>query len=475
MMKRGYWAIPLACLLMLLGAAPLGAAFQFYPISSGLEEASDCRVAAAPWGTTVVAWVEADSVWTRRWTSLGLEPAVNHGPGATPDVAYAENDFILAFVRDGNIVVREGNGAVWADAVTYGFALEVRLPRLTGWEKEAWWEHGAYLCFQTDYGTLRFAERAQGVWQQAENVLELGSPGLPIFAQALPVPDGRDLWRPRVYAMRELGLVYSERVGGVWQEPVLVGANEFLYGGEFSVAGGYDDEQHVLSNGPQPTCPCNVIHYSHGGLAGPWSAPEDLTSESDAYTWPQNPAIAVDAAGRVHAVWFQQHYDYLMMPSWRGLFYAVREGGVWTDHSNDFCCMRGEDADMDLRFNYSPAIVWTQSYDAPSQVVLALDPGATAVESLPAAALALSAQPNPFNPKTTLRFALAAPATVELAICDVSGRRLRTLLSGRLLAGEQRLDWDGRDEAGRELPSGVYLAQLGGGGQRATSKLVLLR
>ena len=475
MMKHGFLGVCLFSLLLIAGAIPLGASFLFHPITTGERDAGDCRVAAAPWGTTVVAWVEADSVWTRRWTSAGLGPAVNHGRGETPDVAYAEGDFILAFDCDGNIVVREGNGAVWADAVTYGFALEVRLPRLTGWLKEYWWEYGVYLCFQTDYGTVRFAERAQGEWQQAENVFESSMIGMPCFAQALPVPDTPGLWRPRVYMMQEVDLVYSERVGGVWQEPVGLHPDLFTYGGEFAVAAGYDDEQHVLSNGPQPACPCNVIHYSHGSLAGPWSEPEDLTAEADYYTWPQDPAIAVDAAGAVHAVWFQQHYDYMMMPSWRGLFYRVLDDGVWTDYSDLFCCMRGEHADMDLRFNYSPAIVFTQAYDAPSQVILALDPGATATESAPAATLALSAQPNPFNPKTTLRFALAAPALVELAVCDVSGRRLCTLFKGALPASEQRFDWDGRDDAGRELPSGVYLAQLAGDGLRATAKLVLLR
>ncbi len=472
-MKNGYRGFSLFLLILVAGAAPLGASFQFYPISSGERDAVDCRVAAAPWGTTVVAWVEADSVWTRRYTYAGLDPAVNHGPGVTPDVAYGEGDFVLAFEQTGNIIVREGNGTVWADAANYGFALEVRLPRLTGWLKEYWWEYGLYLCFQTDYGTVRFAERDQGVWQQAENAIETGLLGMPCFAQALPVPDG-GLWRPRVYAMLEGDLAYSERVGGVWQEPVGLHPGQFIYGGEFAVAGGYDDEQHVLSNGPQPTCPCNIIHYSHGSLAGPWSLPEDLTVEFDLYTWPQNPAIAVDAAGKVHAVWFQQHYDSMMMPSWRGLFYRVLEGGVWTDYSSDFCCMRGKDADMDLRYNYSPAIAFLQDYEAPGQVILALDPGVTTTESAPAA-LALSAQPNPFNPKTTLRFALAVPGEVELAICDVSGRRLCTIFRGALPAGEQRLDWDGRDAAGRALPSGVYFARLANEGASATIKLVLLR
>ena len=473
MMKHGFLGVCLCSLLLVLAAAPLGASFQFYPVSTGLRDAADCRVAAAPTGSVIVAWVEADSVWTCGWVGGALGPAVNHGPGALPDVAYAERP-ILAFVRDSAIIVCEWHSQGWVEEAVYAFALDVTLPRLTRYDKDGWFANGVYLCFQTDYGTVRFAERVQGEWQEAENAIELGGFGYPHFAQAVPVPDGQG-WRPRVYAMREMELVCSERVGGVWQAPVAIHPEEFIYGGEFAVAEGLDNSQHVLSNGPQPTCPCNVIHYTHGGLAGSWSDPEDLTSEYDYFTWPQDPAIAVDASGRVHAVWFQQHYGMNMLPTWRGLFYYMLEDGVWQDFSGTFCCMRGEHADMDLRYRYTPAIVFTQAYDAPSQVVLALDPDVTAIESAPAAALLLSAQPNPFNPKTTLRFALAAPGVVELAICDVGGRRLRTLLAGPLPAGEQRLDWDGRDEAGRELASGVYLAQIVGGTQRATAKLVLLR
>jgi len=321
---------------------------------------------------------------------------------------------------------------------------------------------------------VRFAERRFGVWQDAELVPAGSSWGAPCFAQALPVPD-LGAWRPRAYAMQEEGLVYSERVGGVWQAPVALHPGQFVYGGEFAAACGIDEEQHVLSNGPQPTCPCNVIHYTHGGPIGAWSDPEDLTVEFDTYTWPQDPAIAADEAGRVHAVWFQQHYGFNMMPTWKGLFYMVREGDVWTDYSQSFCCQRGRDADMDLRYKISPAIVFTQDFDAPSQVVLALDPTVTATESVPAPPVALSAQPNPFNPKTTLRFTLAARATVELSVCDVSGRRLFTVFAGTLPAGEQHFDWDGRDAAGREQPSGVYLAHLEGSGLAATAKLILLR
>jgi hypothetical protein len=68
--------------------------------------------------------------------------------------------------------------------------------------------------------------------------------------------------------------------------------------------------------------------------------------------------------------------------------------------------------------------------------------------------------PNPFNPRTTLRFELTVGATIELAVFDVSGRRIATLASGHHAAGRHEAVWQGRDDAGRSVPSGVYLARL---------------
>ncbi len=103
--------------------------------------------------------------------------------------------------------------------------------------------------------------------------------------------------------------------------------------------------------------------------------------------------------------------------------------------------------------------------------------GVTAAEEAGPGAFAFAApQPNPFNPKTTLRFALPRAAAVELAIFDVNGRRVARLLKGETLpAGNHAVDWNGRDEAGRALASGVYFARFAAGGFTAEHKLVLLR
>jgi len=95
----------------------------------------------------------------------------------------------------------------------------------------------------------------------------------------------------------------------------------------------------------------------------------------------------------------------------------------------------------------------------------------------PAAApgIALSAFPNPANPRVTVRLALPAAAAARVAVYDLAGRRLRTLMSGRLAAGTHDLTWDGRDPDGRACPSGRYLVTLDTPGRRLTRQVTLIR
>ena len=93
----------------------------------------------------------------------------------------------------------------------------------------------------------------------------------------------------------------------------------------------------------------------------------------------------------------------------------------------------------------------------------------------PAAAALLGAYPNPFNPATTLRVELPAAGRVRVSILDLQGRRVRTLHAGLLPAGPSAMVWDGRDDAGRALPSALYLARVETPAGTATGKLLLLK
>ncbi len=83
--------------------------------------------------------------------------------------------------------------------------------------------------------------------------------------------------------------------------------------------------------------------------------------------------------------------------------------------------------------------------------------------------------PNPFNPRTTIRFDLAAAGGVRLAVYDVAGRLVKVLAEGERAAGSYEAVWDGTDATGRSAPSGSYLARLVAGGKVEGVRLSLVR
>lgn len=88
----------------------------------------------------------------------------------------------------------------------------------------------------------------------------------------------------------------------------------------------------------------------------------------------------------------------------------------------------------------------------------------------------LEARPNPFNPRTTVAFELTEPALVNLQVFDLSGRRVRTLLSGEsYVSGTHEAVWDGTDDAGRQVASGTYLCRLQAGAFSQTNRVMLIR
>jgi hypothetical protein len=97
-------------------------------------------------------------------------------------------------------------------------------------------------------------------------------------------------------------------------------------------------------------------------------------------------------------------------------------------------------------------------------------------ETVVPAALHLSQNyPNPFNPTTRIAFDLNVSGSVELAIYDMSGRKVAVLIDGALEAGRHEAFWNGMTSEGREVPSGVYFCRLVTSTESISRKLVLLR
>ena len=91
------------------------------------------------------------------------------------------------------------------------------------------------------------------------------------------------------------------------------------------------------------------------------------------------------------------------------------------------------------------------------------------------AAALTSVHPNPFNPQTTLEYYVSADDRVSMAIYDARGALVRLLVDQTMPAGEYRVKWDGVDEAGRPVSSGIYFVKLSAGSHVSTRKLVLLK
>ncbi|MHB9030894.1 MAG: FlgD immunoglobulin-like domain containing protein [Candidatus Latescibacterota bacterium] len=83
--------------------------------------------------------------------------------------------------------------------------------------------------------------------------------------------------------------------------------------------------------------------------------------------------------------------------------------------------------------------------------------------------------PNPFNPSTTISFTLPKPGLANLSVFSITGQKIRTLLSRPMSAGAHSVVWDGRDENGKAVSSGIYIARLRAGKHTANRRMALVR
>jgi subtilisin-like proprotein convertase family protein len=83
--------------------------------------------------------------------------------------------------------------------------------------------------------------------------------------------------------------------------------------------------------------------------------------------------------------------------------------------------------------------------------------------------------PNPFNPMTTIKFAVPKTGMVDLAVYDVAGRKVATVLREVVEAGHQSVTWTGRDDRGQSVASGTYFYRVTSGGETVTGKMLLMK
>lgn len=116
---------------------------------------------------------------------------------------------------------------------------------------------------------------------------------------------------------------------------------------------------------------------------------------------------------------------------------------------------------------------------AEDSILVIVDPlvgiGDPATEDIPKTFALAQNYPNPFNPETAISYQLAAASEVELAIYNLLGQKVRTLVQARQLAGRYEAKWDGRSDAGAPVASGVYIYRFTAGSYQKVMKMILLR
>jgi len=96
-------------------------------------------------------------------------------------------------------------------------------------------------------------------------------------------------------------------------------------------------------------------------------------------------------------------------------------------------------------------------------------------EVVPLASALAANYPNPFNASTTIGYQLAQEGSVELRVYNLVGQHIRTLVHERQKAGFFQTSWDGKDEGGNEVGSGLYFFVLRSGGLFQSRRALLMR
>ncbi|HOH47110.1 MAG TPA: FlgD immunoglobulin-like domain containing protein, partial [Candidatus Cloacimonadota bacterium] len=83
--------------------------------------------------------------------------------------------------------------------------------------------------------------------------------------------------------------------------------------------------------------------------------------------------------------------------------------------------------------------------------------------------------PNPFNPETTIRFSLQNAGTVSLNVYNARGQLVRSLVNNQMASGAHSVVWNGLDDSGRGVSSGIYYYRMQAGNFNQTRKMVLVK
>ncbi len=471
---------------------------------------ADCSspaLASSPDGVTVLAYgasgepltmdfVEVLTLRTEFTVSQPMPSPVLLNAGYSPVVCYSRTGFYLAFSSGGMVMIYHADSDGNWDTENFsmlepdGPVVGLDLWGITSGN----FDPDVFLTVEvlTDQGTMDhhvlFASCTDLTWSDFQTV---GNESNMLNAHITGVLGDSTPFPVVFYMVEEEGLRVLKSVTYMglsgWSIPSLV-ANSPVQN-EYDVVGYGYCNVNILGLGAQPACPCGSIHHQSCTIEGGWSDPEELTERYAAYDWPMSPCLAVGSAenenSKVHAFWLQEAASSDMNPWRKTLEYKVLENGTWTD-AGAFLNERSHGPPLGPRVALAvdpaqnPVLAWTRTdtidgQPQPEQVWIArraMDSSTTG-ETPTRLQSTLSAYPNPFNPQVRISFNSQNTQRVRLNIYDARGHHIAELLDSVVGSGVTDVQWQGKDTAGRSLPSGIYFARLVTDVSSSVIKLVL--
>ena len=152
--------------------------------------------------------------------------------------------------------------------------------------------------------------------------------------------------------------------------------------------------------------------------------------------------------------------------------------GIFTDYEKDISLDGAGNAYLTGSFAMAAFGPYSLGFSGSGDIFVAKLGSGVDIDDIvhtPAPFFQMSSYPNPFNPETTLAYTLPASGWVSLEIYNSRGQLVRSLMHEEQPAGEHTLIWNGKDDSGNGLASGLYLGRITSAGKQETRKLLLLK
>ncbi|RLC50903.1 MAG: hypothetical protein DRI23_06130, partial [Candidatus Cloacimonadota bacterium] len=132
-----------------------------------------------------------------------------------------------------------------------------------------------------------------------------------------------------------------------------------------------------------------------------------------------------------------------------------------------------EDLENGVYAYYVKALYGSYESEASNEVIIELTEANNII--IPENTALLGNYPNPFNPTTEISFALKDAEKVNLEIFNVRGQKVKTLVNKSMDAGLHQIVWEGLDDAGKQISSGIYFYKMQAGEYNATRKMIMMK